>query len=186
MISGLGERASPAPVKLIVGLIVPNRELAARAKDDLINELGKVDDKSEFFSFDFTDYYEEEMGSDLMRQFLSFQELINPGRLAQLKLLTNDLEDQITCSVSFQVDRAVNLDPGYVAPSKLVLATTKNYSHRVYLHSGIYAEVTLQYRDGSFIPWEWTYPDYRTEKYLSFFNRVRDNYLQQLRNPGQG
>jgi uncharacterized protein DUF4416 len=76
--------------------------------------------------------------------------------------------------------RRINLDPGYIDLAKLVLATTKDQQHRLYLGQGIYAEVTLRFTGGRFVPWDWTYPDYRTAEYLAFFDAVRQRYRQQL------
>ena len=94
-----------------------------------------------------------------------------------MKLFTNNLEQEFTS----QGKRQINLDPGYIDLSKLVLATTKNHQHRLYLGQGIFAEVTLRFVRKSFRPWEWTYPDYRTDHYIRFFNQVRQTYLEQLR-----
>ena len=80
--------------------------------------------------------------------------------------------------------RRINLDPGYISQSKLVLATTKNHGHRIYLGKGIYAEVTLRYRNKAFRPWEWTYPDYRTEEYVEILEEIRSIYVDQIRARG--
>jgi hypothetical protein len=108
---------------------------------------------------------------------MAFERLIDPGRLAEIKLLTNGLEQEW----SEGGRRRINLDPGYVSRSKLVLATTKNHGHRIYLGRGIYAEVTLTYRDKDYRPWPWTYPDYRTESYREILRAIRGIYLAQLK-----
>lgn len=113
----------------------------------------------------------------MQRKFLSFESLISPQRLAEIKSLTNELEVRFQRQES---ERGINIDPGYVEAGKLVLATIKNQQHRIYLGKGIYGEVTLRFRKGRFEPWEWTYPDYRSAPYLKFFNRVREIYLEQL------
>jgi hypothetical protein len=97
--------------------------------------------------------------------------------LAAIKRQTNDLE----AGSSVEDRRQVNIDPGYVSLSKLVLATTKNHAHRIYLSDGIYAEVTLHYRDGAFRGYPWTYPDYASSEYCALFQKVRDLYRRQLR-----
>jgi hypothetical protein len=150
--------------------------LLAVAKGALVNRFGPVDYESELLCFDHTPYYEREFGPDLLRRFVSFSELIAPDRLAEIKRTTNDLE------MTWTVDgrRHVNLDPGYVSMGKLVLATTKDYTHRIYLGQGIYAEVTLKYQRGGFHPWEWTYPDYASPRYLEVFTQIRSIYMSQL------
>lgn len=162
------------PVKLIVGLLGTDADLLRRARQSLVRDFGDVDLESDLWPFDQTDYYEAEMGPDLQRWFLSFERLIQPEHLAEIKLRTNDIEQQIADDCSLPTcRRPVNLDPGYLTLAKLVLATTKDRSHRIYQHSGIYAEVTLHYTQGTWQCWPWTYPDYRRPEYHSFFQRVR-------------
>lgn len=176
----MGKVRKPDDVKLIIGQIVTDESIFPKAKDELQSLFGPLDKESDIFPFDFTDYYTEEMGKNLKRRFLSREDLIDPGELSEIKLKTNELEKEMAQKLDYELPRPVNLDPGYIGMSKLVLATTKNYSHRIYLKEGIYAEVTLQYRDGSFQPLSWTYPDYRTEDYRNFFDRVRKRYKKQL------
>ncbi len=176
----LGKVRKPNDVKLIIGQIVTDDSIFPKTKDELQSLFGPLDMESDIFPFDFTDYYTEKMGENLKRRFLSHEGLIDPGKLPEIKLKTNELEKELAQKLDFELPRPVNLDPGYIGMSKLVLATTKNYSHRIYLKEGIYAEVTLQYKDGSFQPFSWTYPDYRTEDYRNFFDRVRKRYKKQL------
>ncbi len=152
----------------------------------LTKSYGPVDAVSETWSFDFTDYYESEMGTGLLRQFVSFAELIDPGRLASIKVDTNALEERICYECGLPPgQRPVNLDPGYIELSKLVLATTKNGSHRVYLRDGIYAESTLHYRTGKWAAWPHTYADYASDRYHAFFEQVRGLYRGKLDALGQ-
>jgi hypothetical protein len=121
------------------------------------------------------------MGEGLRRQFVSFERLIDPGELAHYKTLTNELEKRICYDCGLPTDqRQVNMDPGCVSFSKLVLTTTKDYSHRVYLRDGIYAESTLHYEHGRWIPWPWTYPDYADTRYHAFFREVRERFKAKL------
>jgi hypothetical protein len=173
----LGVAREHRPVKLLVGMFTAHKELFDAARTALEEAYGPVDHASPVWPFDFTTYYAEEFGENLFRQFLTFSELIDPARLPEIKLSTNSLELRLTSGDK----RQVNLDPGYIDLSKLVLATTKNHQHRLYLGQGIYGEVTLRFTRGSFLPWEWTYPDYRTEHYIQFFNEVRQTYLQQVK-----
>jgi hypothetical protein len=124
------------------------------------------------------------MGSPLLRQFIAFARPIDPGDLAAIKHETNDLEAQLAASEPARrlaVTRPINLDPGCLEPSKLVLATTKNFSHRVYLGQAIYAEATLAYRSGRWQPWPYTYPDYASGRYFPFLTAVRNHLLSQLK-----
>jgi hypothetical protein len=120
------------------------------------------------------------MGAGLLRRFHSFEHLVDPAELAEAKVATNAAESELADLLGGGVDRPVNLDPGYVCRAKLVLATTKDYSHRLYLGRGIYGEVTLAWQDGAFQPREWTYPDYASTRYTEFFARVRLAYTRKL------
>ena len=166
-------------VKLIIGAITSSEGILIKAKVLLQKRFGPLDFESAIMPFNCTQYYEKEMGSDLLRQFFSFQRLINPQKLAAIKLSTNRLEKRLSRQGG-KFKRKINLDPGYLSCSKLVLATCKNYSHRIYLDKGVYAEVTLYFQRGTFQPWPWTYPDYRTKGYIQSFNAIRKIYLKQL------
>jgi len=165
------------PAKLIIGMFTNRIELFQETLKVLKKRFGPVDYESPLLPFDKTDYYEEEFGKDLKRKFYSFKKLIKAEDLAKIKIFTNSLEKKF----SEEGNRLINLDPGYLAPAKLVLATTKDYQHRIYYGKGIYGEVTLRYKRRSFISWEWTYPDYRTKEYIKIFNHIRKIYMEQLK-----
>jgi hypothetical protein len=169
----MGEAKSPEPVALVCGILAFDERWLALGRETLEGALGAIDGASPVWPFDFTRYYAEETGEHILRQFVSFGVLIDPGALAGIKLRTNELERELASRGDAPVPRPVNLDPGYVSESKLVLATTKDYSHRVCLGRGIYAEATLRWHAGGFEPWPWTYADYRSEGYLAFFAEVR-------------
>jgi len=177
----MGQIKEPKPVKLISSLFTAELELLEAACNRLSEIFGPIDYESDLLPFDHTRYYAAEFGEGLMRRIIAFAELIDPGRLAEIKRLTNNLE----MVWAREGKRRINLDPGYVSLAKLVLATTKNHGHRVYLGQGIYAEVTLRYRDKTFRPWEWTYPDYASPPYIAIFNHIRELYLTQLRQQGR-
>jgi hypothetical protein len=168
--------SSPDRVKLIVGLIYRDPEKYLAIKPYLFRLFGRIDLESDEMLFDYTDYYKKEFGTGLKRRFLSFSRLIRPAKLAEIKVITNKLEKK----ASIKGDRTVNLDPGYVDMAKLVLASTKDFCHRIYLDRGIFAEITLVYKKDSFTHWDWTYPDYRTKEYIVIFNHIRQLYSQQL------
>lgn len=175
---GMGKPKLPKPAVLVAAVMAQGREILDRAKGELEYLFGPVAMESSAFPFTFTRYYEEEMGQGLIKQFLAFRRPIRPDDLASAKLLTNAIEDHMAVSRGGRRLRRANIDPGYVTPSRLVLATTKDYSHRIYIGKGIYAEVTLIFRKGTWRPLEWTYPDYRTELALEFFGRVREHLLR--------
>jgi hypothetical protein len=175
------ELKEPKPVKLIVGILASNYHCLHAAAESVTGKLGEADLTSEVWPFDKTDYYRDQTGPRILRQFLSFERLIDPGKLAKIKLRTNKLERKLAKSLAIPLPRPVNLDPGFVEPSKLVLATTKNYSHRIYIGGKIYAEVTLIYDRGRWRALEHSYPDYRQQCYFDFFDKVRARLLDQLK-----
>ena len=177
----MGAIRLPEPVKAICGVLFhPGADLAC-VEDALGPVLGAADLRSEVWDFDFAAHYDSETGPNVQRAFLAFDELMDPGDLAATKVRTNQLEAELAAALGCGVPRPVNLDPGYVDLARLVLATTKDRAHRVYLGLGVHAEVTLTYRRSGFEPWEWTYSDYRTEPYLAFFQQVRARYVEQRR-----
>jgi len=156
-------------VKLIAGFIYKDEAFFIKSRDSLKKRFGRVDFESAPIDFNYTSYYEKEMGAGLKRRFISFSKLVPIQDLYRIKLYTNRLESRFSDSGR----RRVNIDPGYMDLAKLVLASTKDYSHRVYLRKGIFAEITLNYRNNSFTPNDWTYPDYRSQDYIDIFNRIR-------------
>jgi hypothetical protein len=173
----MGEIKKPTLVKLITGLIFKDAKASEKAKLILEKHLGKIDFASRELAFDLTDYYEKELGKYLKREFVSFKKLIPPSDLPKIKILTNKIEKNL----SSDGNRLINIDPGYLDLAKLVLASTKDYKHRIYLAKGIFAEITLRYEAKSFRPWEWTYPDYKTGEYIEIFNQIRDIYAAQIK-----
>ena len=173
----MGEPNQPEDVKLIAGMLANKVELFDAARELLVKEFGPVESESGILDFNYTDYYEKEFGTGIKRKFISFKELINPGNLASVKIITNNLEKKFL-KTPLQ-NRQINIDPGYISCGKLILASTKDQQHRIYLGNGIYAEVTLRFREGSFEFLEWTYPDYRTPAYIEIFNQFRQLYMKQ-------
>ncbi len=166
---------------LIAGITFSDNDLLENAIKSLEDEFGPTGMKSPLFDFNMTDYYTAEMGKDLKKIFCSFENPIEPGNLPDIKLITNNIEILFARCDKETLLRTVNIDPGYVTLSKLVLASTKDYSHRIYIGKGIYAETTLRFVHKSFVPVETTYPDYKTQLAIDFFNTVRD-YVRRNKN----
>lgn len=178
----MGATRPVVPVKLFCGIIAGDEVVAADAVEALRNEIGEVDAESEAFAFDFADYYAAEMGEGLFRRFVSFAALGDPDALPDLKLEANALEARFSGPAGA---RRVNLDPGYLTAAKLVLATTKDFSHRLYLRDGVYAEVTLNFRKSSIVCHEWTFPDFGSGVYTGFLLSVRRRYMAQVAADGE-
>jgi hypothetical protein len=167
----------PKPAKLIVGFFLKDKSLAADIARDLTVRLGPVETISPWLNFDFTSYYEKEMGAPLSRRLLVFKPLVEQTRLAAIKRISNALEMKYQrCN-----QRQVNIDPGYLLPERFVLATGKNFTHRIYLGDGIYADLTLIFQQGAFRTLPWTYPDYADSRLIDFLTLVRNRYMLELK-----
>lgn len=142
---------------------------------------GPIALESEVFQFDRTDYYESSMGSGLMKVFWAFETLFDPGSLVDVKYQGNAWEEEYAAAAAHPEERPLNIDPGYITLSKLVLASTKDYAHRIYLDRGMYAEITLYYQGHAWQHHRYTFPDYRREDYQAFFSRCRDYLHRRLR-----
>jgi hypothetical protein len=169
------------PALLVVAVFSRHEKALAWARQRLEAHFGPVGLAGEPFAFDQTAYYEASMGPGLRKQLLAFRDLIGPERLPEIKLRTNALEAELAATGAFIETRPLNLDPGYLVLGKFLLATTKDQAHRVYLRDGIFGEVTLQFQEGAFRPWPWTYADYRLPGVLGFLREARDYYRGLLR-----
>lgn len=156
--------------KLICGIISDGEESLKESLSLLVNRFGEIKEESETINFNFTDYYTVEMGKNLKRKWVGFEKLIEQENLKDIKKETMKIENEFKREDG---TRRVNIDPGYLTLSKLILASTKNYSHRIYLGDGVFAEVTLIYKNREFHPLDWTYPDYKENR--KFFESMRDN-----------
>lgn len=168
----------PQPVKLIIGFLYHELRQFRIAQGLLEEHFGNVDYQSKEYFFDMTDYYDEELGKPVFRVFCSYERLINPSELGDIKLFTNQLEVELAATNK----RKVNLDPGYLDYHKLVLASAKYNYQKIYLHSGIYADPTLFYEKGRFTAPEWAFPDFKSSAYIDDFLHIRFLYKQQLKN----
>ncbi len=177
----MGEEKKPQQCKLFFGLLFSDPQILEAAEKRLCNDYGDIDCRSPIVPFDQTLYYEKEMGSGLLRRYISIKPLMDIGELPSVKRQTNILERLFSDSVG---NRRINIDPGYLIFSKVVLATTKDYNHRLYIGDNLYGEVTLHFlgESKSYVPWEWTYPDYKNSMAIEFFNNLRSMYKEQLRN----
>lgn len=173
----MGTPFKPLHVKFIAGLIFQDPSVCEKIQKILCRKFGPLDSKSPSWVFNQTDYYEKEMGQNLKRIFLSFEKLIDAQQLPRIKLLTNRIEKKFSYDATH---RRVNIDPGYLTLSKLILITTKNFAHRIYVGQGLFEEITLSFRNGSFQAGPLTYPDFRQKSHLDFFNQIRDTYYQQI------
>jgi hypothetical protein len=168
------------PVKLFTGVLISHTRLMPEVEERLISAYGPIDHRSEVIPFDFTDYYTAEMGDIIDRVFFSFERLIEADQLPEIKRQTNRLETEMMPALS-TVKRPVNVDPGYIELAKVVLASTKNFYHRIYLGGGIFGEVTMHFKNNTYQFFPWTYADYQSRDYQEFFLRIRQIYRSQLR-----
>ena len=169
----MSEPQTARPAKLIIGVFTPNKTIIDNLALELSSQFGPMDIVSSWMDFNYTSYYEAEMGAPLVRRVFTFKRLVEQNELAAVKIATNRIEQVY----SHHGRREANIDPGYMLPERFVLASGKNFSHRIYIGLGIYADLTLIYQKGSFQKLPWTYPDYAAEAMLKFLQQVRQKYV---------
>ncbi|MEA3286073.1 MAG: DUF4416 family protein [Candidatus Marinimicrobia bacterium] len=168
---------APQPVKYFIGALFSDRKLLDQAEQLCLEKIGRIDEHSQPFPFDVTDYYNAEMGTPIYRLFFSFESLMSPGRLSDLKIICNAIEAQLLQEGS----RKVNLDIGYLDFHKMILASAKYNGHKIYLDQGIYADPTLIFENGQFHTVENTFPDFKSGQYDAVFVGFREVYKAQIR-----
>jgi hypothetical protein len=172
----MGQIKAYPPVKLFAAITTSDIARWPSIQGKLEKLYSSVDHEMDWYPFNHTQYYQEEMGENLSKRMISFAELIQAEKLPDIKLTTNAIEQEFSTNEK----RTINIDPGYLTASKIVLATTKNYSHRIYLGRGIFGDAHLTFRNRCFQPNNWTYPDYKEPFVLTFFEEVRNQYTTQL------
>ncbi len=172
----MGQIRTALPAKLFIGMLSPEPLFFSECAAIMCAEYGPIDLESDVMPWEITDYYREELGSRIFRKFIFLKELIDPATLSKIKLFTNTIEDRFALPASPGSRRRINIDPGYLTEAKVVLASTKDFSHRLYIGENIYAEVTLKYssNERSFIALDHTYFDFRTDIYKKLFNKARN------------
>ncbi len=180
----MGDITSPRRVLLLLAAFSRHAAAFAWTRNRIERDWGPIALESVPFPFVDTNYYEPTMGPGLLKQFFAFEQLIDPGTLPPIKRLTNAWEEEYAADCKATSENATtaevneprphNLDPGYITLAKLVLASTKDHAHRIYLSEGTFAEVTLSYKHRAWQPHDWTFPDYRRAEYHEFFTRCRD------------
>ena len=176
----MSQPSIPKPVKLIISLIAGEEKLFTVASAELSQRYGKIDFMSACIPFTMTEYYQAEMGEGLMRRLIAFADLLDPERFPEVKRYTDKLEVRYTTS---EGNRTINLDPGYMTLYQFIPATNKRFAHRIYLRNGVYADLTLIYKNKSFQSLAWTYPDYGSMQIIELLNRLRERYQKQLQEP---
>jgi len=183
------ELGQPAEAHFLAGLLTGDEGLFARALEELEPFFGPVMRESEAVPWTHSSYYEDELGTDLLRKFVFFSRCVDPILLVEAKKATMEVERKLgrkttggitesdSSGTSDGIKRHINIDPGYMTRAKLVLASSKDFSHRIYLGGGVHAEVTLYFKDESFRPFFYTYQDYKDEKNISLFNEVRKEFF---------
>lgn len=177
----MGEVVQQRPVMLLLAITSRNDTAFEWARTQATQRWGEIEFASPIFDFTETEYYAKSMGEDLKKQFLTFKELVDPAILAETKLASNSWEEEFREDNAFPESRPINLDPGYITEAKLILATTKDRDHRIYLQQGIFAEITLFFRSKKWQGSRWTYPDYQRSDFQEFFSRCRDRLRERYR-----
>ena len=167
----------PMPAKLVISVFLREKALIVPVVEDLLEKIGDIDILSSWMPFDRTTYYEPEMGAPLFRRMVVFKALIDQQALPDIKWATQDIEKRYMQAGN----RRVNIDPGYLLLERFVLATGKNFSHRIYIGQRIYADLTLIYQKGKFQALPWTFPDYADVGMHAFLEKVREKYAFDLK-----
>ncbi len=171
-------------VKIFFAIMTTCEDTRRRVEAIIEDTYSPIDHRDETYPFDpLTKYYEPEFGTELTKQVFSTTDLVTPRDLVDIKIYTNEIEEQFASGPEPATSRTVNIDPGYLNHSKVVLATTKDHAHRLYIDHGIFEEITLSFnrREKSYLPNPWTYPDYQMPERLQFFAKVRETYNRQLK-----
>jgi len=174
----------PTPARILVSIIFSETGPGSRSNfienviKSLTRKLGQTDFVSEVSQFTQTRYYEQEMGGGLQRVFVSFKKLVPREQLAWIKLFTNRLEIEFARPDG---SRCCNIDPGLLTVENFILATGKNFTHRIYLKDGIFSEVTLLFQNGKFRTLPWTYRDYAAEPVVEMLTAMRKNLMKELK-----
>lgn len=174
----MGTPGNPKPVKLFAALLSSENDLFAAAEQELADVFGPLDAETQALPWNVTDYYAPEMGANLLRRFVAFARPVSPEALPAIKSQTREIERRHRAEGG---GRRINIDPGYIDAGKVVLASTKNAGHRIYLRDGTYAEITLLYHSGGFQGFVYTYADYLWPETRTFLSAARARYLEQQR-----
>ncbi len=178
----MSRRAVPPPAKLLASVIYRDEERFAEARALFANGIGTVERVSDAFPFDFTEYYAREMGAPLARRFVVAADPVARDALAAVKEAAERIEEALAVGGR----RTVNVDPGLLTEENFILATGKNYSHRVYLRDGVFADLTLVYEKGAYRALPWTYPDYASGPVRAFLADVRSAYRESRGRKAEG
>jgi hypothetical protein len=170
----MGQPSHYPPVLLLLAAFSRHGEALDWARQKAVETWGAIEQESPRFDFAETGYYDATMGPGLKKTFFVFQRPFDPAELVDIKIATNGWEEEYAAAADHAEPRPLNLDPGYITLAKLVLASTKDYAHRIYLSRGIYAEITLQYRHHRWEHHQYTFPDYRRADYQAFFEQCRE------------
>lgn len=177
----MGEPTIHSPAMLLLAAFSRHEEALLWAKQRAEEKWGPIELESPKFEFSETEYYTPTMGPDIKKVFFAFARPFDPADLVDAKLLTNQWEDEYAALKRHPEQRPLNLDPGYITLGKLILASTKDFAHRIYMNRGIYAEVTLYYKHHRWQHHDYTFADYRREDYQRFFTLCRESLHRRLR-----
>jgi hypothetical protein len=169
-------RTTPTDALLFFAIFSGSPALLDRTKRSLEERFGPVILGGPRLAFTDTDYYAKSMGADLLKEWFAVDRVIDQGDLARLKVECQQLEAELAATSDLSVARPINIDPGMIDLGKVMLASTKNHAHRIYVGAGIFVEVTLYLCEGEWAGWPWTYPDYRRREVHTFFHQAREEY----------
>jgi hypothetical protein len=171
----------PSKALLFTAIMVNDKELIPKIDKILSDTFSKIELVSDIYDFNHSDYYNPEMGDLIFKYFISFDLLINKEDLPNVKKETISIEDEFLIERKGSICRNINIDPGYLTHSKVIVSTSKNYSHRIHLKDGVFAELTYIISKEGWKPLEWTYPDYRSNLVIDYFTRLRTDFIKKIK-----
>ena len=165
---------------LLCGLLSPDSKLLKNIEKTLSEHFGPVALRSEVVPFEWTDYYNAEMGEGILRRWIVFERPLDLIKGWKLKQKTDEIEE----GLRDKGKRTINIDPGLVRHDGLWLFSTKPAGHRAYVNEGIWIELTVRFLKEHCEEMPWTYPDHRDPGVQLFFLKARNLLKKQLTTNG--
>ncbi len=158
---------------LLFAIMYSKKEILDKTTHILEEKFGEIKTKSEEYDFNFTDYYEGEFGTNLKKIFIIFEKPIEKQDLITIRERTGEIEQEL----SKNNKRSVNIDPGHISRSELILATKKGKNWKEPLSNEIYAHKLLEFKDNEVISFYHTFTDYKLKQNIEFFKKFVSNLV---------
>ncbi|ADG70401.1 DUF4416 family protein [Brachyspira murdochii] len=163
---------------LITALMYNDINIYNLALEKLINNFGEIEVISDEYLFSHSIYYKEEMGDTLNKRFIVFKNMIERDYISNVKRITDNIEREY---LDDKNNRKINIDPAILTLENFILVTNKNFTHRIYLKDGVFADLTLIYKKKEgYTELPWTYADYSSDETKKFLKKIRELFYNRL------